>query len=116
MHLQHYAAHIHFSVVRRKDSFQRALEPFNLQKQSEETQTILQFRRSTTFSVGAEICRKSLTSFGQERAELDHWAEVDDGAECTEEFEISPYRFYTKVTASYLVARSVISRNLCAQG
>lgn len=99
MHLQHYAAHIHFAVVRRRDSFQRALEPFNLEQPSNVADLKSGQRRSTGHSFFGGLHRMSDGSLGMEKFELDRWDDIEENDPSAEDdaFEISPYRFLTKV-------------------
>lgn len=106
-HLQRYAAHIHFSVVRRRDSFERALEPFNLDKQPEEGMHP-DSRRSTGCLMEDEIQRHEDISCGMEKAEVDNWVDIDDDPD-EDTFEISPYRFYTKVLTQKRILGLAIS-------
>lgn len=99
-HLQHYAAHIHFSIERRRDSFQRSLEPYNLQTtQSNALELDLRQKRTSSkpsfIGIRAADHRAS-SKFGNDGFALDNWEHIED-EEDEDSFEISPYRNYTKV-------------------
>ena len=95
-HLQHYGAHIHYTVVRRRESFQRSLEPFELPAPAEHEMGMMRHRRSTEQSLVGAIHRKSRPFGMSDQQELDQWVEIEDDTT----FEIAPYRYYTQVTSS----------------